>query len=970
MTIAICSICKDNLIDSDNIYHTECGHVFHYHCLGQWLERSKSCPQCREKVTRSKIHRLHLTLSSNQPIEDNSGSLKERIQSLEFKILLKEKDVQYYSSKNITLDKQNDGLKREVRKVESELRKQSSNIYELEMQLESCNTLKKELTQLKRKMEELKPLEILFNAPVGDVMRMVGDTKDSETLIKYISVLKKEFVESINKRKKLCMTIKKCQEDLAKADSKYASLLGEQSKRMELEEQLAFSESRNMALQKRVEELEKVLGINETNNVPETREVNTENNDHDKNDDDVIIKPPEVVIKNKNKNRDTSRSSITSSKRKETELSEYTIPKKRREDTNVRKQSTIDKRNIIDFLKYESSFVFPENKILYFLKEILHFLFGRVKKQSVYSATSNSGVVPINIVDILRLPLIWMKPYLFQNIFMNIQIIYVPLRSIVSKIFKSYLSLISCRKMLVQSIRRYKELVLESTLASATMLSNQRYILCHEGDLKNVQVTLTFYQNQHLLIDCHRRGYRLRNFVYKWSTFVDVIPSLIVKMSSRKEYIITPWEIEAYVQSLQTSELEDIGTKGWYEFHKRLMLLNQQSVLEISALKEESVKELFVSYKKIPILIYEAIQIHLWKHNGFPLLLRINSEPQNTFMLFTVFYHENLAVSLLENVLFHCESAETIDDSALDLVDYALVCIYGIVDPHSNEIYENVKTTNSCIEEILERKKELEFDIGIRCISILRYLAEFADNLPLSVLSRLLSTHDVPYLLAQLIESRPWIKENADGEKMIYDGSWKKIKAGEEEKISKIEGQVWIGLRELLLNPKSAPYYEITDYRISHLMKLQKYLHETVLDQISPLLELKRWLSCISVSSSQSKAPRPPTVELVPQIRTSINEKYHKKWKKLTKRQAKLLFTSNKEDVQNAAQILSDAYDLDKLDCIDIKECCVCREVARKRCSKCKMVWYCGRECQVKDWEKHKVICDKVTKTEECKQQD
>ncbi|XP_076295618.1 zinc finger MYND domain-containing protein 10-like [Lasioglossum baleicum] len=819
--IAICSICKDNLIDSDNIYHTECGHVFHYHCLGQWLERSKSCPQCREKVTRSKINRLHLTLSSNQGVEENSSSLKERIQNLEFKILLKEKDVKYYSSKNITLAKQNDGLKREVRKVESELGKKSSNIYELEMQLESCSTLNKELAQLKRKMEELKPLEILFNAPVGDVMRMVGNTKDSETLIKYISVLKKEFVQSIDKRKKLCMTIKKCQEDLAKADSKYASLLGEQSKRMELEEQLAFSESRNMALQKRVEELEKVLGINEENSVPETLEVNTENNDDDNNDDDVMIKPAEVVIKNKNENRDASRqstSSGTSSKRKEAELAEYTIPKKRREDTNVRKRSATDRPSIIDL--------------------------------------------------------------------------------------------------------------------------------------------------------CHRRGYRLRKFVYKWSTFVDGILSLIVKMSSRKEYIITPWEIEAYVQSLQKSDLEDIGTKGWYEFHKRLMLLNQQSVLEINALKEESVKELFVSYKKIPILIYEAIQIHLWKHNGFPLLLSISSEPQNTFMLFTVFYHENLAVSLLENVLFHCESAETIDDSALDLVDYALVCIYGIVDPHSNEIYENVKTPNLCIEEILERKKELEFDIGIRCISILRYLAEFVDNLPLSVLSRLLSTHDVPYLLVQLIENRPWTKDNADGEKMIYDGSWKKIKPGEEEKVSKIEGQVWIGLRELLLNPKSAPYYEITDYRLSHLMKLQKYLHETVLDQISPLLELKRWLSCISVSSSQSRAPRPPTVEIVPQIRTAINEKYHKKWKKLTKRQAKLLFTSNKEDVQNAAQILSDAYDLDKLDCIDVKECCVCREVARKRCSKCKTVWYCGRECQVKDWEKHKVICEKITRKVECKQQD
>lgn len=52
----------------------------------------------------------------------------------------------------------------------------------------------------------------------------------------------------------------------------------------------------------------------------------------------------------------------------------------------------------------------------------------------------------------------------------------------------------------------------------------------------------------------------------------------------------------------------------------------------------------------------------------------------------------------------------------------------------------------------------------MRCISILRYLAEFSDNLPLSVLSRMLATHDVPYLLVQLIESHPWKKENAEGD--------------------------------------------------------------------------------------------------------------------------------------------------------------------------------------------------------------
>lgn len=51
----------------------------------------------------------------------------------------------------------------------------------------------------------------------------------------------------------------------------------------------------------------------------------------------------------------------------------------------------------------------------------------------------------------------------------------------------------------------------------------------------------------------------------------------------------------------------------------------------------------------------------------------------------------------------------------------------------------------------------------MRCISILRYLAEFLDSLPLCAISRMLSVHDIPYLLVQLIENRPWSKNDSEG---------------------------------------------------------------------------------------------------------------------------------------------------------------------------------------------------------------
>lgn len=56
----LCVICSDNLKYNDVIYSTRCGHVFHKSCLLQWLNRSRSCPQCRRHCMEHLCHQLFL----------------------------------------------------------------------------------------------------------------------------------------------------------------------------------------------------------------------------------------------------------------------------------------------------------------------------------------------------------------------------------------------------------------------------------------------------------------------------------------------------------------------------------------------------------------------------------------------------------------------------------------------------------------------------------------------------------------------------------------------------------------------------------------------------------------------------------------------------------------------------------------------------------------------------------------------
>lgn len=79
-------------------------------------------------------------------------SVQQKIDSLEFKVLLHEKNMSHYISKNETLEKQNAGLRQEVRKVESEINQKNSVIYNLKEEIRQYKEKFKEYEKLKHKL--------------------------------------------------------------------------------------------------------------------------------------------------------------------------------------------------------------------------------------------------------------------------------------------------------------------------------------------------------------------------------------------------------------------------------------------------------------------------------------------------------------------------------------------------------------------------------------------------------------------------------------------------------------------------------------------------------------------------------------------------------------------------------------------------------------------------------------------------
>jgi len=88
-------------------------------------------------VTENKIYRVYFTFPNSETASDNADSslLQGRIDSLQFQILVKDKNIKYHLSKIATLEKQNAGLRQEVRKVESEINQKKSAIHALNEQI-------------------------------------------------------------------------------------------------------------------------------------------------------------------------------------------------------------------------------------------------------------------------------------------------------------------------------------------------------------------------------------------------------------------------------------------------------------------------------------------------------------------------------------------------------------------------------------------------------------------------------------------------------------------------------------------------------------------------------------------------------------------------------------------------------------------------------------------------------------------
>jgi hypothetical protein len=420
--------------------------------------------------------------------------------------------------------------------------------------------------------------------------------------------------------------------------------------------------------------------------------------------------------------------------------------------------------------------------------------------------------------------------------------------------------------------------------------------------------------------------------------------------------VLTSMEADDIISSrLKEITLDSIGSEDFVVHHAMLERLNMQAVKNALLGGDDFILETFVSYDKMKSLICELFTIYQFKSWIYPKIKNKVPEAANC-KLYICIYHEAVVLNLLENFFFHLTACQASEDFIVDVIEY---CYSKI----SQLVFKSKKT--SINEGIDEKFEEIEFYLSMASISTIRYICDHLNTLPFPIKNHLMNVKDMPMLLVALMEFKPWLKEtekNKKTERFLYENNtWISFEET-SAKLPKLEAQVWISLYNLLMNTENNKKYEITDFRKNNLLRLRKYMNESLYDHIPPLQQFYRRLEEMSLMEHSSlPLTNPFVVEMVPLL---FNKKLSES--EIDRISDKILndyFPSdyNHSRFKKEMDIMSDIYSMNNIEYfMEDPKCANCGKEATNRCSKCKSEWYCGRDCQIRRWKQHKEVCAKL----------
>lgn len=146
-------------------------------------------------------------------------------------------------------------------------------------------------------------------------------------------------------------------------------------------------------------------------------------------------------------------------------------------------------------------------------------------------------------------------------------------------------------------------------------------------------------------------------------------------------------------------------------------------------------------------------------------------------------------------------------------------------------------------------------------------------------------------------------------------------------------------------------------------------MNEIIIDQIPNLTDVLKTLEQMSIMNTNAQVSRNPfVVQQIPELRRSIAE--GRDWESIAEYQLNTFFTKEAEASEFDQLVkFADMYSQTNIEALSEGfKCANCLKPATQRCSRCKTIWYCTRECQVDHYKKeHKLQCKALAEKQSLK---
>lgn len=321
-----CVICSDLFTgcDDETVFATPCGHLFHHHCLIEWLERSKTCPQCRRKTSEKTIIRVYFSVNVAGGSEKDASFLKNKVDSLLFQMKLKDTEIKNVNIENNKLKKQNvlqrDEIKSLLQKTsvgESTILALQEKIRYLKIECKEASLAKCEAEELRKQLESYNSLEIILQGSLENTEEELERAElEPEHLRMCVSTFKKELAiskkELIEMNTLLNLSKKEAnrwQNEVKKLQDEISILTRVNQK---LKEDVAVSERDVSSLKEKIRDLENAVMSDDSDNkairrmllenpAPESSVLN-KTNLYEPSPTDRNIRSPSLAFKKKKNN--------------------------------------------------------------------------------------------------------------------------------------------------------------------------------------------------------------------------------------------------------------------------------------------------------------------------------------------------------------------------------------------------------------------------------------------------------------------------------------------------------------------------------------------------------------------------------------------------------------------------------------------------------------------------------------------